>query len=107
MILSCDSVKSALTQQALKALSSSKIPSEYGPYPCVTHGMGDGLLKYVSTFDCLCDLPEPEDAKDASQKKNSKAKYRVNIVKDRARSISIVSAQQFVLSIMVILSIDA
>lgn len=37
--------------------------------------MGSDLLKYVTTFDCLYDLPEPEDAKDASQRKYSKAKY--------------------------------
>ena len=67
--------KSALTQQALEALSSSVIPSEYDPYPCVTHGTGSELQKYVTTFDCLSDLPEPEDAKDTSQKKYSKAKY--------------------------------
>jgi len=67
--------KSALTKQALNALSSSEIPSEYDPYPQITHGVGSDLLKYVTTFDCLYDLPEPEDAKDASQRKYSKAKY--------------------------------
>lgn len=67
--------KSALTRQAREALSAAVIPDDYDPYPCATHGRGEGLKKYVTTFDCLADLPEPEEAKDVAQKKYSRAKY--------------------------------
>lgn len=69
--------KSALTNEALNALSSSNIPEQYDPYPCITHSAmgGNGLMNFVTTYDCLRDLPEPEDSKDTSQRKYSKAKF--------------------------------
>lgn len=69
--------KSALTKQALEALSNCIIPEEYDPYPVRTHSIvnEDGRLNYVTTYDCLNDLLEPECASDLSQKKYSKAKF--------------------------------
>lgn len=69
--------KGALTPEAITALSSAVIPDEYDPYPKQTHSLDSkaGLPAFVTTFDCLSDLPEPEEAQDSSQKKYSKAKY--------------------------------
>ena len=69
--------KSALRPEAIKALSSKNIPSEYDPYPIQTHSehpIGN-QLPYVTTYDVLHDLPEPEMSADKSQQKYSKAKY--------------------------------
>lgn len=71
--------KSALTQEALLALSKDVIDSEYDPYPVPTHSeLGDpmnGILPYVKLSDVFADLPEPKDATDTDQKKFSMAKY--------------------------------
>ena len=69
--------KSALTEDALEALSKKNIPSEYDPYPVKTHSnhpLGD-LLPFVTTQQCFYGLLEPEVTADVSQKKYSKAKY--------------------------------
>lgn len=65
--------KSALTEEALKALMSERIPEEYDPYPPKTHG--EGLMPIVTVYDVLHDLDEPELSSDPSQQKYSKAKY--------------------------------
>ncbi len=65
--------KSALNENAIKALMMDPIPAEFDPYPAQTHG--DGLLPIVTVFDALNDLVEPELSKDPSQQKYSKAKY--------------------------------
>ena len=72
--------KSALRKEALEALSQETVPQEYDPYPIPTHSRSgeNGLKPYVTTFQCLSDLPEPEDANDINQKAYSKAKYLGN-----------------------------
>jgi len=65
--------KSALTEDALKALTSEVVPTEYDPYPCVTHG--EELKPYVTCSDAFAGFKEPEQAEDPAQKKYSKAKY--------------------------------
>lgn len=73
--------KSALRPEAKRALESENIPEEYNPYPLPTHSYtikGDNLLRPVTTFDVLKDLPEPENSKDLSQQNYSKAKYLSN-----------------------------
>lgn len=70
--------KSALTKQALAALSMKKIPMEYDPYPAVTHAYnstGMHLLPPVTLRQAFIDLNEPDDSADISQQKYSKAKY--------------------------------
>lgn len=69
--------KSALTQEALQALSSDEISERFDPYPKPTHAMKaeKNLLPFVTTRQCLSDLPEPESATDISQRKYSRAKY--------------------------------
>lgn len=73
--------KSALCPEARKALESNKIPDEYNPYPSPSHSYtikDDKLLKPVTTYDVLKDLPEPEFSVDMSQQVYSKAKYLSN-----------------------------
>lgn len=70
--------KSALTNEALKALSSEHIPKDYDPYPFVTHSYNsnsEDLLSPVTLKQAFIDLEEPERSSDISQQKYSKAKY--------------------------------
>lgn len=71
--------KSALTHDALQALSGEEIPSEYDPYPQPTHSFtsknDDALLAPVTCKEAFAGLAEPEHSDDLSQKKYSKAKY--------------------------------
>jgi DNA (cytosine-5)-methyltransferase 1 len=65
--------KSALTEQALAALSCTNIPEAYDPYPQKTHG--ENNWKVVTCGDAFTGLDEPEISSDISQTKYSKAKY--------------------------------
>lgn len=65
--------KSALTDEAKKALSMAVIPREYDPYPVRTHGAG--LQPIVTCRDSFVDLLEPENSSDLSQQKYSRAKF--------------------------------
>lgn len=65
--------KSALTKEALCALTQPIIPEEYDPYPAKTHGVG--LAPIVTCADAMIGLNEPEISQDKSQQKHSKAKY--------------------------------
>lgn len=65
--------KSALTKEALGALTMSEISPEYDPYPEKTHG--EGLLPFVTCKDAFVNLSEPVESLDLSQRKYSKAKY--------------------------------
>lgn len=70
--------KDALRPEALAALESPLVPSDYDPYPKPTHAatiMDDNLLPIVTTSDVLSGLKEPEDTIDASQQAFSKAKF--------------------------------
>ncbi len=70
--------KSALTKQALAALSMQQIPAEYDPYPVVTHAYnstGSHLLPPVTLRQAFVGLDEPDKSPDISQQKYSKAKY--------------------------------
>ncbi len=66
--------KSALTEEAIEALTSAVIPPQYNPYPVKTHGIGTGM-PIVTCEDALIGLKEPGEATDPSQKIHSKAKY--------------------------------
>lgn len=73
--------KDALKVRALKALESDIIPEEYNPYPIPSHAYtikDKNLLRPVTTYDVLKDLPEPEFSKDLSQQCFSRAKYLSN-----------------------------
>lgn len=65
--------KSALTKEALSALSQTIIPEEFNPYPHKTHGYQ--LKDFVTCSDAFIGLDEPEFSQDPSQTKYSKAKY--------------------------------
>lgn len=70
--------KSALTKNALKALSRKDIPPEFDPYPLATHKYtenGDDLLPPVTLKEAFIDLPEPNASNDLAQQKYSKAKF--------------------------------
>ena len=70
--------KSALTPQALNALSLEKIPANFDPYPVVTHAYnknGPLLMPPVTLKQAFIGLEEPDKTKDLSQQKFSKAKY--------------------------------
>ena len=70
--------KSELNEKALTALESDIIPDEYYPYPKPTHSFtvkDDNLMKPVVCGDVLCDLKEPDESEDLSQRYFSKAKY--------------------------------
>lgn len=70
--------KSALTSEALKALSCENIPIEFDPYPPITHAYtknGYDLLPPVTLKQAFVDLPEPDKSNDISQQKYSKAKF--------------------------------
>ena len=73
--------RDALLPEALKALETDIVPDAYDPYPKPTHGCtikNKKLLKPVTTYDVLKDLPEPEKSIDPSQQVYSKAKYLDN-----------------------------
>lgn len=65
--------KNALKQKALEALSMSEIPEEFDPYPIKTHGAENAPI--VTCRDAFIGLSEPNESKDPSQQKYSKAKY--------------------------------
>lgn len=71
--------REALTSKALIELSRNTILDEYDPYPIPTHNFNlpfnKNLQPYVSCYDALYDLKEPNEATDPSQQKYSKAKY--------------------------------
>lgn len=70
--------KSALTHDAIHALTNEIIPTEYDPYPQPTHSFTSNehnLLAPVTCKEALIELAEPEYSNDLSQKKYSKAKY--------------------------------
>ena len=73
--------KDVLAPEIRESFESGNIPDEYNPYPKPTHAYtfkDESLLKPVTTFDVLKDLPEPADSKDLSQQAYSKAKYLSN-----------------------------
>lgn len=71
--------KSALTKEALTALSSENTADEYNPYPIKTHAytvpQQEEMYPPVSCRDAFIGLVEPEKSLDVSQQKYSKAKY--------------------------------
>jgi len=69
--------KSALKADAIKALSSEKIPEKFYPYPRPTHGSAKNncVVPYVTVKQALAGLNEPEKAKDLAQQAYSKAKW--------------------------------
>lgn len=70
--------KNSLTQKAYEALSKDKIPAEYDPYPLATHAYnssGKDLLPPVTLRQAFVGLTEPNQSRDVSQQKYSKAKY--------------------------------
>ncbi len=73
--------KDALNFEARRALELEIVPDEYNPYPSPSHAYtikNDNLLKPVTTYDVLKDLPEPEHSEDLSQQVYSKAKFLTN-----------------------------
>ncbi|KOR28863.1 modification methylase [Achromatium sp. WMS1] len=74
--------KDALTQEAIKELSSSYISDDFDPYPKQTHGFHErplfqqnSLLPYVTVGDYILDLPEPSESQDLSHQAYSKAQW--------------------------------
>ena len=76
--------KSALTDEAIKTLTSGNIPEDMSPYPSSTHKINNKiyysnrahyLLPFVKSKDVLKDLLEPHDSSDLSQISYSKAKF--------------------------------
>lgn len=70
--------KSALTEQALSALTAETIPQEYNPYPAPTHNFTDrnsNLAPFVTCADIFEHLEEPEQSTDLSHQAYSRAKY--------------------------------
>lgn len=65
--------KSAMKEEAKKALTQDVIPEQYDPYPVKTHG--EKLYPIVTCSDAFVGLSEPEDTLDDSQRMYSKAKY--------------------------------
>lgn len=77
-------LKSALKPEAIAALSKEVIAPEYNPYPRSTHYANQQSQTHLFTQDLLpppqvakvlLDLKEPEESKDLSQQKYSKAKW--------------------------------
>ena len=66
--------KSKLIPDALTALSQDEIPDEYNPYPQPTHGIGDGLMPFVTCRMAFDGLDEPQESTDRSQQSYSHAK---------------------------------
>jgi DNA (cytosine-5)-methyltransferase 1 len=69
--------RESLTEEAITALSQTKIPAEYDPYPIVTHSINpcNGLSPYVKLRAVFKDLEEPENSLDPSHQKFSKARF--------------------------------
>lgn len=70
--------KSALTKNAIEALTQENIPLEFDPYPPRTHSftISDfSLCNFVNCAEAFIGLGEPEDSNDPSHKKFSKAKF--------------------------------
>lgn len=70
--------RSALRPEAIKALESEVVLSEYDPYPVPTHKYtkdSPGTLPPVTCRDVFAGLKEPDESDDLSQKYYSKAKY--------------------------------
>lgn len=76
--------KSALTKQALQALSNEKLDEKITPYPIPTHRLNGELhfssvahlmKEFTKSKEVLLDLQEPEESEDLSQKFYSKAKF--------------------------------
>jgi DNA (cytosine-5)-methyltransferase 1 len=69
--------RESLTAEALKALSQEQIPSDYDPYPIITHSLKSdgGLYPYVNLGSIFEDLEEPENSSDPSHQKFSKARF--------------------------------
>lgn len=70
--------RSALTDDAIKALSAENVDPRYNPYPPKTHGFtvkSDDLAKPVACGEVFNGLPEPDMSNDLSQRVFSKAKY--------------------------------
>lgn len=76
--------KSALTDEAARALSSEEIPEDYDPYPVKTHALPNAekrnslLVPAATVGSVLEGLKEPEVSDDLSQQKMSRAKYMGN-----------------------------
>lgn len=70
--------KSALTRDAIAALTAQVIPKEYDPYPPATHAYttkGKPLYVPVTCKEAFNGLVEPEFSSDSSQNKYSRAKF--------------------------------
>jgi DNA (cytosine-5)-methyltransferase 1 len=70
--------KSALTKEALKALRTKNISTEFDPYPPKTHAYtvsDNSLMPAVTCKEAFTDLLEPAETNDPSQRIYSKAKY--------------------------------
>lgn len=70
--------KSALTDEAIEQLTNLEVGSIYDPYPIPTHNYNIGdesLAKFVNCAEAFVDLLEPDETKDPSQMKYSKASY--------------------------------
>ena len=70
--------KSALTKDALVALSLENTPQEYDPYPKPTHNFNNTLIPlepFVNCNEALTGLQEPDSTLDLAQSKFSKAKF--------------------------------
>ena len=70
--------KSALTKDALNALTAKHISEDFDPYPPKTHSYTkeDEILSSVVTCsEAFVDLEEPEETTDPSQRAYSKAKF--------------------------------
>ncbi len=72
--------KSALNEEALKALMNLDINPEYDPYPVYTHrytnrNYDERELDYVRVYEYLSDLQEPHESEDYTHKHYSKAKF--------------------------------
>ncbi|BDD07695.1 cytosine-specific methyltransferase [Fulvitalea axinellae] len=72
--------RSALTPEALEALSMEDIPKEFDPYPKATHTKPvkkdvPEELSETKLSDILSDLPEPDGVTDLSHRHYSKAKF--------------------------------
>lgn len=70
--------KSALTHEAMQALTCEAIPKEFDPYPTPTHAFTNkavGLSDPVTCREAFLGLSEPDVSDDLSQQKYSRAKY--------------------------------
>lgn len=70
--------KNCLTAKARHYLSQENIPSEYNPYPPITHNYHNGdceLTQYQTVRNVFAHLVEPQMSADLSQKFYSHAKY--------------------------------